>query len=370
MADSSVYARVEAAYAAVDHARAVFPTLCLAEGVAHVGQGLAIAASLSADDGGRFLLRLSGDSSARVDMVMAEGDGGLPPAFIDDLNNVCFDCDLSEATVVDPGSCSGGCASLSDSAEFPPLGALDHALRTVLLKAANLYEKMNGTGLDEVDPAAESLAAASAAALKRSQKSRTAVVYNTPNFSSSPLATATLTKQLNLISKQDTKALGFTVEPIDEDLYVWRAKLFFRDMAMLLARDLESHPTEKHVTLEFRFPNDYPMSPPFCRVVSPCFISGTGYVQPHGGLCMELLTGAGWTPANSMDSVLIQLHSFLIAGGGRLDLSNLDRIKGYTFENAIRDFSSIVRAHGWDAANGLEPMVACLTDVVRLVSTL
>lgn len=66
---------------------------------------------------------------------------------------------------------------------------------------------------------------------------------------------------------------------------------------------------------------------------------------------MELLTGAGWTPANSMDAVAVQIHSFLTTGKGRLDLALPDRVKDYTLEGALRDMSLIVSAHSWDVSN-------------------
>jgi ubiquitin-conjugating enzyme E2 Q len=177
------------------------------------------------------------------------------------------------------------------------------------------------------------------------------VNYQPPEFAPSPLATATLTKQLQLLATADTEAMGFAVEPVGDNLYQWAVKMYYTDMETQLARDLQNHPTQKHVDMEFRFPAGYPCEPPFCRVVAPVFARGTGYVQSHGGICMELLTGSGWTPANSMDAVAVQIHSFLTAGKGRLDLITPGRVKDYTFAGALRDMSAIVNAHAWDVGN-------------------
>jgi ubiquitin-conjugating enzyme E2 Q len=154
-----------------------------------------------------------------------------------------------------------------------------------------------------------------------------------------------------LLEKMDTPSMGFAIRPHDDNLYIWRAELYFTDMSSALARDLAEHPTQKHVELEFRFPADYPYTPPFCRVVAPAFRINTGHVQSRGGLCMELLTGSGWTPANSMDAVCIQIQSFLVSGNGRLDISRPERCDNYTHEGAMRDLSAVVNAHGWDVAN-------------------
>jgi hypothetical protein len=52
-----------------------------------------------------------------------------------------------------------------------------------------------------------------------------------------------------------------------------------------------------------------------------------------------------------MDVVIIQLHMFLLSGKGRLDLKNIDRVRDYTREGALQDFSVIVRVHSWDVNN-------------------
>jgi ubiquitin-protein ligase len=317
MADT-VYQAVVAAHAAHPVCR-TFPTLeRVSDPNTPADPALVVTARLCANDGGRFLLKLCGEAGS-INMVLVVSDGGLPSGFIDDLNPVCFDLDFTTA--------------------------LEESLRTLLTKAAALHIKLNrNTPQPETTSAAESnstersdsgsgsvgdhggvdVAALDATARERPRRSAGPIVvdYKPPVFAPSHLASATLTKQLQLLEGMDTTSMGFSIRPHDDNLYIWRAELYFTDMSFALARDLAEHPTQKHVELEFRFPVDYPYTPPFCRVVAPAFRDGTGHVQSRGGLCMELLTGSGWTPANSMDVVCIQIQSFLVAGNGRLDISH------------------------------------------------
>ena len=85
--------------------------------------------------------------------------------------------------------------------------------------------------------------------------------------------------------------------------------------------------------MEMKFPKDYPMSPPFARVVKPRFqfLTGAynsaiiycvliycnltihvhvcnfpmfcivGHITVGGSVCMEVLTKSGWTPTNDIE---------------------------------------------------------------------
>ena len=46
---------------------------------------------------------------------------------------------------------------------------------------------------------------------------------------------------------------------------------------------------------------------------------------------MDLLTQSGWSPVNSIESILIQIRTEMVEGGGRLDLGNQ---RPYTVEEA------------------------------------
>ena len=114
------------------------------------------------------------------------------------------------------------------------------------------------------------------------------------------------------------------------------------------------------IVLEFRFGREYPMTPPFARIIRPRFLpflqGGGGHVTAGGAMCMELLTNSGWSPANNMESVLLQV---------RMALCNLEpkpaRLQGgplqrhdYGIEEALEAYRRAAAAHGWQIPPDLD----------------
>jgi ubiquitin-conjugating enzyme E2 Q len=121
------------------------------------------------------------------------------------------------------------------------------------------------------------------------------------------------------------------------------------------------------IVLELRFGSDYPYSPPFVRVVRPRFLpfleGGGGHVTAGGAMCMELLTSSGWTPANSMESVFLQVRVALcsldpkparLAMGGKTRRS---AVQDYGVGEALDAFVRAASAHGWGVPSGLAATV-------------
>eukprot|EP00898_Chlorokybus_atmophyticus_P004561 jgi/Chlat1/5105/Chrsp33S05021 len=166
-----------------------------------------------------------------------------------------------------------------------------------------------------------------------------------PCRTSSALATATLQKQLALLAKMDTRREGFLAMPCDSDLYTWDIQLFGFDASEPLAKDLKA---AKRHSVEMRavFSAGYPNEPPFCRVLRPRFKPHTGHVAKGGALCLELLTPSGWTPANSIDAICIQIRAALADGRARLDLRNT---KEYDEQHAWRGYQDLMKGHRWES---------------------
>ena len=82
---------------------------------------------------------------------------------------------------------------------------------------------------------------------------------------------------------------------IDEDkienMYQWIVELHSFDPTLPLAQDMKKKGITS-VVLEIRFGKDYPMSPPFVRVIRPRFLGfqqgGGGHVTAGGAMCMEV----------------------------------------------------------------------------------
>jgi ubiquitin-conjugating enzyme E2 Q len=76
-------------------------------------------------------------------------------------------------------------------------------------------------------------------------------------------------------------------------MYQWIVELHSFDDGLPLAKDMKKAGI-KSVVLEIRFGKDFPMSPPFVRVIRPRFLpfmsGGGGNVTAGGAMCMELLT--------------------------------------------------------------------------------
>lgn len=154
----------------------------------------------------------------------------------------------------------------------------------------------------------------------------------------------------NLWKAQKAKLnLGFSAEPVENNLYLWNVKLFgFDESDGSLFKDLQKfhkHTGLDHVLLEMKFQPDYPFSPPFIRVMKPRFQFHTGHITIGGSICMELLTTSGWRPSNDIESVLIQIRAEIIAGGARVDFGNMSPYSEYEAREA---FLRVARQHGWE----------------------
>eukprot|EP01100_Stratorugosa_tubuloviscum_P002567 TRINITY_DN1605_c0_g1_i1.p1 TRINITY_DN1605_c0_g1~~TRINITY_DN1605_c0_g1_i1.p1 ORF type:complete len:310 (+),score=123.67 TRINITY_DN1605_c0_g1_i1:69-998(+) len=155
-----------------------------------------------------------------------------------------------------------------------------------------------------------------------------------------------LMRELRVLLSDDTKKFGYSATPLGDNIYHWHIKLFGFDKGTPLQKDLEKLESKggiNHVLLEMKFPSDYPFAPPFVRVVKPRFQFHTGHVTIGGSICMELLTRSGWTPANSIESIIVQIRTEMIIGGARLDVLQHD----YTEEQALEAFNRVARQHGW-----------------------
>jgi ubiquitin-conjugating enzyme E2 Q len=161
-------------------------------------------------------------------------------------------------------------------------------------------------------------------------------------------ATKRLIKEYETLTKMDPKEYGIEGGPVDDDnFYKWRVKFTNFGSDTDLGRDLQRHKKSygtDNVELEVKFPNDFPWSPPFIRVVKPRFAYRTGHVTVGGSICMEMLTRSGWLPANTIESVLVAIRSEMIEGGARLEGTNFE----YTESEAKEAFHRVAQQHGWE----------------------
>jgi len=147
-------------------------------------------------------------------------------------------------------------------------------------------------------------------------------------------------------------AKALEIEMVDDSLYHWTVKMhsdgFPEDCA--LRKELRQfgaqHPSgESAVVMDVQFPDTYPMSPPFIRVVRPRFQMHTGHITIGGSVCMQLLTPSGWLPSVSLENVFVSIRSEMIEGGGHIDMETSGR--DYSMSEAREAFNRVARRYGW-----------------------
>ncbi|KAG7136877.1 Ubiquitin-conjugating enzyme E2Q-like protein like [Verticillium longisporum] len=147
-----------------------------------------------------------------------------------------------------------------------------------------------------------------------------------------------------------------------ENLFHWIVELHSFDPMLPLARDMKSAGA-RSVVLELRFGRSFPLSPPFVRVIRPRFLpfmaGGGGHVTNGGAMCMELLTNSGWSPATSLENVLVQVRMSMSSEDpqpARLEypLPYRTRVSDYGIDEAIAAFRRSALAHGWEVPSDFE----------------
>ncbi|KAJ0414437.1 hypothetical protein BJY00DRAFT_321035 [Aspergillus carlsbadensis] len=169
-------------------------------------------------------------------------------------------------------------------------------------------------------------------------------------------STRSLQRELNTARKTQNERplheLGWYIHSdIIQNMYQWIVELHSFDMRLPLAQDLMKVGYSS-VVMEIRFPSDYPLSPPFLRVIRPRFLryseGGGGHVTAGGAMCMELLTNSGWLPTSSIESILLQVWMAITneePRPARLDKRCMSSEYG-VFE-AISEYKRVCNAHGW-----------------------
>lgn len=150
-------------------------------------------------------------------------------------------------------------------------------------------------------------------------------------------------------AKVDLSGGYFVHTDKSDNMFQWIVEFFGFDKELPLAADMERLKCGS-VVLEFRFGPNYPMSPPFVRIIRPRFLpfaeGGGGHITMGGAVCLELLTNSGWNPAINIDNVIMQIRAALseTERPARLD----SRVTAdYGVGEAVAAFTRLARAHGW-----------------------
>lgn len=178
-----------------------------------------------------------------------------------------------------------------------------------------------------------------------------------PSFAS-PTATKIIHKELVKMLKIQKDNNAERMWEIDvnnfDSLYRWSVRLFNFDKTLPISKDMEKYSYDG-IQLEILFGPNYPMIPPFIRVVKPRFVpfmeGGGGHVTAGGSICSTLLTNEGWLPTYSIETVL--MHVFL-------DISSTDpnparliaNNSSYSLREAVDAFQRVASKYGWTINSG------------------
>lgn len=123
-------------------------------------------------------------------------------------------------------------------------------------------------------------------------------------------AAGILTNDLVRIMENE-RQIGFTAEPIDDNIYHWHVKIFDFDPQSELCQDLsviEKNFGYNYIELEMMFQIDlYPFYPPLVKVMRPRL---QGFMMQRV-TNMEMLKLSYWSPTKDMQGVIQEIKAFL-----------------------------------------------------------
>ncbi|WYZ36586.1 hypothetical protein EsH8_II_000092 [Colletotrichum jinshuiense] len=163
-----------------------------------------------------------------------------------------------------------------------------------------------------------------------------------------------LSKLQKLQSNTPLHQLGWYIDFENmSNMFQWIVEMHSFEKSLPLAQDMERNGVSS-IVLEIRFGRQFPLSPPFVRVIRPRFLPfaqrGGGHVTAGGAMCMELLTNSGWSPVNSMESVLLQVRMAMCSlepFPARLMERTAGHSNDYGIYEAIEAYKRSATTHGW-----------------------
>ena len=160
-----------------------------------------------------------------------------------------------------------------------------------------------------------------------------------------------LLHDLRVIQKSDPKEIHFTAQPIKGKITNWEVRINEFDPKDDIAKDMkkwEQKTGKNYIKMIVSFPPDYPMSPPFVRVVEPRFEIHTGRVTIGGSLCTDVLTMEAWNPMYDIQSLIINIISVMLDSKPKIDFSNTTP---YSLDDAICAYKRVAEFHKWKTSD-------------------
>ncbi len=153
-----------------------------------------------------------------------------------------------------------------------------------------------------------------------------------------------LLKEIKSSQEINSEELGLEFEIDELNILKWNVNIFNIDENSKLYKDMDILNISK-IKMELLLPKEYPLYPPFIRIIEPRFEYLTGHITLGGSICMELLTSQGWSPAYSIENLMIHIKSLIIEGEGRIDKKKYNI--PYSLDEAKNAFKRMLISHNW-----------------------
>jgi ubiquitin-protein ligase len=98
------------------------------------------------------------------------------------------------------------------------------------------------------------------------------------------------------------------------------------------------------VTICLKFPQLFPVEPPFVFIKTPKFNPSAYNITGEGAICCEYLTKSQWIPALSVESLIVQIFALIIEP----NFANIQDIN-FTYDHsmAIQSYEQLAKGNGW-----------------------
>lgn len=99
--------------------------------------------------------------------------------------------------------------------------------------------------------------------------------------------------------------------------------------------------TYEGVTINIKFSDTFPFTPPFVYIKKPIFTETSKYITNKGALCLEYLTEKHWLPIISIENLIIQVFSTII------DNNEIKKDGEYNYDEASESFKTLTIGNSW-----------------------
>jgi len=150
-----------------------------------------------------------------------------------------------------------------------------------------------------------------------------------------------LSKELQLLQQKSTD-MGIIISRTGN--LQWKISLCEFPENVLLASNLIDY-NIKYIHLQFTFPENYPMKPPFISILSPRILCETGQITSEGALALSCLTPKNWLPVTNVNGLIGAIREILFESKSSVDPVNLGI--NYDTEKSEASYWTMADSQGW-----------------------